>query len=411
MFDFDKWQEILSTIRKNKLRTFLTGFSVAWGIFMLIILLGAGQGLQNGVTNEFKADATNSIWISGGQTSMPYKGLKPGRNIGFRNDDYDLIKRELKGAENVSSRYHVWQGNTITYKNKFGSFDIKACHPKHQNIEKATILEGRFLNDLDVDNFRKVVVIGEIVKDALFGTEPAIGEYVNVSGVPFRVVGIFKDEGSEQETRRAYLPISTAQRIFVGYDEVHQITFTTKPDVSVDESLEMEKYIAEIMATKHKFDVNDKRAIHIWNNLENFQQFVNVFAGIRIFVWIIGIGTILAGIVGISNIMLITVKERTKELGIRKALGATPWSVVSLIMQESILITSFAGYFGLVAGVGLIELISSNIPPSEMFERPEVDFGVAIGATLILIFSGAIAGLIPARRAAKIKPVVALRDS
>ncbi|RLD73829.1 MAG: ABC transporter permease [Bacteroidetes bacterium] len=408
MFDVDKWQEIFSTIKKNKLRTFLTGFSVAWGIFMLIILLGSGKGLQNGIETQFKQDAVNSIWLFPGQTSIPYQGFTLGRRIRFTNEDFDEIIKTVDGIEHISSRYFFGGSGTVSYKNQFGSFNVISCHPDNLFIENAKVEEGRFLNELDIKKYRKVASIGVPVAKALFkdGENP-IGEHIKINNILFKIVGIFSDP-NERDMNRVFIPVSTAQKVFGGSNRINRITLTTT--VPVEQSEKMTEQMRANLAKRHHFDIDDKKAVYINNTLKEFLQFQNLFLGIRIFVWIIGIGTIIAGIVGVSNIMMIVVKERTKEIGIRKAIGATPGSVVGLIMMESILITGFAGYLGLVFGVGLLELISSNMPSTDFFRNPEVDFRVAVSATALLVISGALAGLVPATKAARIKPIVALRD-
>ncbi len=409
MFDRDNWQEILHTISKNKLRTFLTGFSVAWGIFMLIILLGAGSGLSNGVKLEFRDAATNSIWVFGGQTSEPYKGLKPGRYIRFDNADFAVIKNDINGVEKASGRFYV-PGSNVTYKKESGDFGIRTVHPDHQYIEKTKTIKGRFINDIDILEKRKVASIGSLVKKTLFKMEDPMGKYIEVNGVPFKVIGVFEDEGGENEQEILYLPISTAQMVFNGQDRINQMMFTVG-DAGIEESKVIEEEVRKKMAKTHTFNPDDERAIRFWNNVEEFLKFNNLFDNINLFIWVIGIMTIVAGIVGISNIMMIVVKERTKEIGIRKALGATPGSIIKLIIMESVLITAVSGYIGLVLGVGLIELVSSFIPEdTQFFNSPEVNFNVAVTATVILIVAGTIAGLIPATRAAAIKPIVALRD-
>jgi putative ABC transport system permease protein len=411
MFEIDKWQEIYSTIRKNKLRTFLTGFSVAWGIFMLIILLGSGAGLENGVKEQFKGGATNGVWISSGQTSLKYKGLKTGRQIKFTNEDYKSIKLTVAGYDRISAR--LFLGNKlISYKNEYGSFFLSPCHPDYGFIKEIDMIQGRFLNTIDIKEFRKVAVIGEKVKSSLFKGADTIplGKYIKINGVLFQVVGIFRDYSrNDDEQKRVYIPISTAQRVFQGENVINQISFTTG-DATVQEADRMIKKSKAVLAQMHTFDIDDNRAINVWNKNEEVRKFRALFAGIRMFIWIIGIGTIIAGIVGVSNIMMIVVKERTKEIGIRKSLGATPWSIIALIMQEAIVITSFAGYIGLVLGVGLLELLAKKMPPTEFFRNPEANFSVAVMATLLLIFAGAIAGFFPALNAAKVKPVEALRD-
>lgn len=411
MFELEKWGEIYSTIRKNKLRTFLTGFSVAWGIFMLIILLGSGNGLENGVYDQFRGGAINGVWISSGVTSMEFAGLKSGREIRFTNEDYNLIKNQVRGYEYISAR--MFLGNQITsYKNEYGSFYLSPCHPQYIDIKEAQIVEGRFLNNLDINEFRKVAVIGEKVKSDLFkGNDTvAVGEYINISGVLFKVVGVFHDFGrGDEELRRIYIPISTAQRVFSGQNVISQISYTTG-DASDEEVKRMVDRSRTILATRHTFDEKDDRAVSLWNKSEDVKRFRGLFLGIRLFIWVIGIGTIIAGIVGVSNIMMISVKERTKEIGIRKAIGATPFSIVSMILREAVVITGFAGYIGLVLGIGLLELISKNMPATDFFRNPEANFSIALGATVLLIVAGVLAGLFPARKAAKIRPVEALKD-
>ncbi len=408
MFDIDKWQEIYSTISKNKLRTFLTGFSVAWGIFMLIVLLGSGYGLENGVSKEFEGDATNTISINQGVTSKAYQGYKPGRFIQFTNSDYEKVK-PLNGVEHISARANIRSTSILSYKNEYGTFDILSIHPDYRYIEDLYMIEGRFLNKVDIEEKRKVISIGRLVKEALFKNDEPLGKYLKVGSIPFKVVGVFNDPGGDRDLSRVYIPISTAQMVFNRGNRIDRINITVG-DATVEESEVIVDEIRNDFSKVHHFDPEDKRAIFIWNNVEQYQQFMRLFASIRLFIWVIGIGTIIAGIVGVSNIMMIVVKERTKEIGIRKALGASPGSVINLILQESILITAFAGYIGLVLGVGLLELVSSNLEGVDYFANPEVNINVALLATLVLIISGAIAGFVPAKKAASVKPVIALRD-
>lgn len=411
MFELDKWQEILSVIKKNKLRTFLTGFAVAWGIFMLIVLLGAGKGLENGVYDQFRGGANNGIWISSGVTSKEFRGLQSGREIKFTNEDYKLLKASVENHEYMSSR--MFLGNTITsYKNEYGSFYLSPCHPDYGHIKEVVMLQGRFLNDFDIQDYRKVAVIGEKVKEDLFkGADTvAMGKYITINGVLFKVVGIFRDFGrDDSELRRIYVPISTAQRVFSGQNVVSQISMTTgsASEVEVDRIVDQTR---NLLSKRHTFDTHDDRAVFIWNKSEDVKQFRGLFLGIRLFIWIVGLGTIIAGIVGVSNIMMISVKERTKEIGVRKAIGATPFSIIALILREAIMITGFAGYIGLVLGIGLLELISRNLPETDFFRSPEANFSIAVGATILLIIAGMLAGFFPAMKAAHIKPIEALRD-
>ncbi len=409
MFIIDRWIEIFSIIRKNKLRTFLTGFSVTWGIFMLIILLGSGRGLENGVHDQFNSSAVNTLWVWGGETSVAYKGFKPGRDIMFENEDYDEVKNHIPGVEYLSGRMYVWGDNTVTYKGEFGDFDMRSVHPDYGIIEKVHMVEGRFINNFDLEEDRKVAVIGMAVKETLFKTEAPVGKYINIRGIPFKVVGVYMDDDGRQDNQRAvYLPLTTAQKALAGRDRINTLAVTVASN-DVADSKRMSDEIRANFAERHMFDPEDKSAMFIWNAVEEFKQFQDLFAIIRMFIWVIGIGTIVAGIVGVSNIMMISVKERTREIGIRKSLGATPRSIVSMIMREAILITGIAGYVGLVLGIGLLELVSPHIQ-SEFFRNPEADLNVAISAVVVLIVAGMLAGYVPARRAAAIRPVEALKE-
>ena len=405
--DWDKWQEILSTISKNKLRTFLTGFSVAWGIFMLIILLGSGQGLKNGVEEQFADDATNSIWVYPRQTSIAYQGYKPGRRIEFTNTDIARTKNSINNIDNITGRVRV-NAKNISYKNNYGNYSIRSVHPAHQQLENTLITKGRYINQIDLENFRKIAVIGSLVSKDLFKGEDPIGKYLDIDGIEFKVVGVFEDKGGESEMRIIYLPITTAQRLFKGGDKVNQFMFTLN-NATLESSQKTVEKLRTQLASVHHFDPKDKRAVWVRNQFENYQKVMSLFSGINIFIWIVGIGTIIAGIVGVSNIMMIVVKERTKEIGIRKALGATPFSIVSLVLLESVVITSLAGYIGLAGGVGLLELINKFMPPSDFFRNPQANITAALMATGLLIVAGAIAGFIPARKAAAVQPVEALR--
>lgn len=409
MFDIDKWQEIISTIQKNKLRTFLTGFSVAWGIFMLIILLGAGKGLQNAVVNSFQSAKVNSLWVWSGQTSTNYKGYKQGRYIQLTNDDYNLVKSKVDKIDLISTRYRIEGENKLRYEEEVGFFEIRTVFPEYQQIENIKVMEGRFLNSIDMNETRKVVVVSTDVKDQMFKGKSPLGEYIEVNGFPMLIVGLFEDKDNWNNNRCVYIPVTTAQKLY-GSRNIHMLSITLDDNATLEESKAMEQAVRENIARFHVFDPKDDRALNIGNNLEDFQRITKLMNSINLFIWIIGVMTIIAGIVGISNIMMIVVKERTKEIGIRKAIGAKPWSITALILQESVLITSIAGYIGLVLGIGLLELINSNIPPSDFFRNPTADINLAVVATIILIVAGAIAGLFPANKAAQIKPIEALRD-
>ena len=411
--DFDKWLEIFETIRKNKLRTFLTSFSVAWGIFMLIMLLGFGNGLQNGVHEEFEKDAVNSIWINGGKTSIAYSGMSPGRRIYFTNEDYELVKNTVDGVANVTTRNNVWDVGNITYKNETSTFNVMSCHPGYRYLENLELTSGRFLNDDDVRESRKVAVLGSLVVQQLFKQQDPIGEYISIDKVPFRIIGTFKDKGGDWDQRRMYIPISTGQKVFNQINQVHQISMNTLT-LDVESAQKKENFIRRMLAQRHSVSPDDVAAIRIHNSMVEFLKFTNLFRNIQIFVWGVGILTIAAGIVGVGNIMTISVRERTKEIGIRKAIGASPYSIITMIMKESVFITMISGYFGLICGIGLLELLNYGVSNFNtdmgFFRNPGVEFSTALLATGILVIAGSIAGLIPSVKAAMIKPISAIRE-
>lgn len=408
MFDRDNWQEIFETMRNNKLRTFLTAFSVFWGIWMLVVLLAFGEGIDNFAESKFVDDARNSIWITPRTTAMASHGLQPGRRIKMRNSDYEYFKNEVEGVEEITARYSMWRG-MLSYGPNAGTFSVRSTHPDHKYLENTIIRQGRFLNENDLAEKRKVIVISTVVKDELFPYEEAMGKFVKLNGVLFQVVGIFSDIGSEREEKIVYIPISTGQMVFNGQDRIDKLMFMVG-DMTLEESKKMEEKSRKILADKYKFALEDERALHINNNIENYAEITEVIMAIKAFMWFLGIFTILAGVIGVSNIMAITVKERTREIGIRKALGATPWSVVRQILTESIFITAIAGYIGLVLGVALTEFVASSLPDDSPIMNPTIDIRIAFAALIILVVCGTLAGLIPALRAARIRPVEALRD-
>jgi len=408
MFSTDAFLELLERLNRHRFRTALTTFSVAWGILMLVLLLGAGTGLGNMVEWEFRDDAINSIWIYPSSTSLPYKGHPVGRSIRLTNDDYEALAA-LPMVDHISSRFYLSGEVAVSYRDRHGSFSVRATHPDHMYREKTLIRSGRFLNDLDLNQRRKVAVIGEEVKRFLFDEADPLGEYIQVNDIAYRVVGVFDDVGGPGEVQRIYIPITTAQVAYGGGDRVHRIIFTMG-DASVEESAAIAEGVQRLLAERHHFDPEDPRAVRIRNNLEHYHQIAQIIAWIRGFVWIVGIGTVFAGVVGVSNIMLVSVQERTREIGLRKALGATPGSIVSMILQEAIVLTSVAGYAGLVAGVAVVEVVNRSLPENDYFRDPEVDLPALLFATLLVVVFGAFAGLFPALRAARVDPVVALRD-
>jgi putative ABC transport system permease protein len=406
----DSWREMFDFLSRHKLRTVLTGSSVAWGIFMLMLLLGAGNGLQQGVQQDFKDDATNSIWIFPSKTSLPFGGRPPGRAVRLHNDDVSAIAKDIPGVEYLTARYNLWGEFSVTYGDKKARFPVRGCHPDHLYLEKTLMVKGRFVNELDVELRRKIAVIGLDVERQLFGDEDPLGKTIAIRGVHYRVVGVYTDEGGLAELQQIYVPISTAQLVYGGADRVHQVMFTTGSS-TVEQSEAMAQATRALLARRHDFSTGDKRALRVTNNVERFERITQIFRWIRVFVWLVGAGTLFAGMVAISNVMLISVRERTVEIGIRKAIGATPLSVVWMILREALFVTSVAGYTGLVLGALVVEAAREYLPPNDYVRSPEVDFQTALIATGLLILAGAVAGFVPALQAARVKPVVAMRGN
>ena len=418
MFDYDKWQEIFATIKKNKLRTFLTMFGVFWGIFMLMLLLGSGNGLENGVTKNFGGWATNSGFVWSNKTTMAYRGMQPGRYIRFVNEDKVALE-SVEGLATIAPRNRLggWRGgNNVSRNNKSAAFTVFGDYPEYQKVQIVDVYQGRHINEKDIRDKRKVAVLGESVVNILYEEdEDPIGTYILVQGVYFQVVGTFKSlRGGEQgnrDTQSLYVPFPTFQQAFNFGNHVGWFAFTAKPGV---EAAKVEEGIKAVLRERHIVHPDDVNAFGSENLEKEFGQIRGLFSGISIFVWIVGTGTLLAGVIGVSNIMLIIVKERTKEIGVRKALGATPLSIVSLIMQESIFLTAFAGYVGIFLGTVIIETLAYFVRQQpggsmEMFGPPEVNISTAVTSLITLIIFGALAGLIPAQKAAKISPIEAIK--
>ena len=408
MFNKDSWQEIFETISKNKLRTFLSGFTVALGIFIFVILFGFGNGLKNSFKEFFQDDATNIFRLFPGRTNMPYDGFKSGRFIEFDNEDLKGIQENFAfQLEYITPR--ITRNYTVKYKNKSNNYGLRAVSPGHQKAEKTIMMKGRFLNQIDVENKTKYAVIGRLVEQDIFKGEDALGKNIDIGKRSFKVVGVFQDDGGDNEERFVYVPYTTNQLIEKNTDKVDQIIFAFKPVIGFEGAMEFEEELMEFMKKKHNIHPDDESAIFLRNvaeDLEQNQQFGNL---LQMVVTFVGIGTLIAGIIGISNIMVYVVKERTKELGIRKAIGATPRMVIAMILQESIFITTAAGYVGLFSGIFLLNSIGDTLD-DYFIKNPSIDMDTAIFATVILIVFGGIAGYVPARRAARIKPIVALND-
>lgn len=419
MLDRDQWQEIWAVLGRNRLRTALTAFGVFWGIFMLVIMMGAGKGLENGATQEMDGWTTNSMFLWSQGTSKPYKGFRKGRYFTLRNNDIDALKDQVPEIDLISPRNQLggWRGaNNVIRKQKTGAFDLYGDYPEYNQIEKVKLLQGRLLNYGDMYDERKVAIIGKVVYETLFerGEDP-IGEYIQVQGVGFRVVGLFKSLGSdpnrgEEQERSIYVPFTTFQKAFHLGDQVGWMAITSKDNIPVSF---VEEKVKTVLKERHSVHPDDERAFGSWNLEANFSRMTGLFNGIRWLSLIVGTLTLIAGAIGVSNIMLVIVKERTKELGIRRAIGASPWTVIKQIILESLVLTSIAGIIGVVFGVWLLELISNYLPQAEgqtsFFKNPGVELPLVMAALGILVFSGIMAGIIPAKRAIEVKPVEALR--
>ncbi|TXN37051.1 ABC transporter permease [Flagellimonas hymeniacidonis] len=408
MFDRDIWQEIFHTLKNNKLRTFLTGFSVGWAIFILVMLLASVNGMQNGFTGQFNDDATNSIFIRPGTTSKAYAGFEAGRRIQFKNGDVEYIRKSFpEDVEYLSARYY--SRTSARYKSETGSYPIQAVHPEFQMIEKTIVINGRYFNDADHTNKSKVAVIGRKVAEDLFKKEDPVGKFVQFNESLFRIVGVFIDEGDDNAERRIYAPIGTFQRVYGNTNNISAIALTYNTSYDLTKALEFSGRLEDIMKRRHKVSPEDQAGINVWNYAEAFSDissFSTVLSTISIGV---GFLILIAGIVGIGNIMVFTIKERTKEIGVRKALGAKPQQIINLVLLESTFITALSGFIGLIFAWVILSLIGPTIE-TPAFSNPSVSLSTVVTATIILIVAGVLAGLIPAIKAANVKPIVALSD-
>ncbi len=412
-FDLDKWHEIYLSLKKHKLRTFLTGFGVAWGIFMLVILLGAGQGLEKGILSNFSGYATNTIQVYGGVTSMPYKGLGTGRLIRPTSRDLELLKDYIKDIKYLSLRMPLALSGNVTYKDEEVSASVEGITHDFFKIETFDVKAGRLLNEMDSKYQRKVAIIGKRTLEVLFDFKNPIGEYIIIGDEFFKIVGVFDNESSgfANYESNIFIPATTLRQTYSQADEVQR--FSLIPQAGVSASV-VEDKIRKFLSMKNQFDSEDKSALWIMNLEERFNNFNSLFSGISIFLWAVGLGTLLGGIVGVGNIMFIAVKERTKEIGIRKALGATPNAIITQILSEAIVITLGAGLVGMLLGSGILfglGYIMDQMPDSgfSFFTDPQIDLGITISALFVLIVFGLIAGWIPAQKASKVNPIEALR--
>jgi len=422
MFDLDRWQQIYSVLKKNKLRTFLTAFGVFWGIFMLVIMLGAGNGMKNAVMKGIGDFATNSFFMWGQETSVPYGGYSKGRSIEFKNKDLEALKRNIQGINLIAPKLRFWGSNdnsdNVVRELRSGNYTIHGDYPEMNQIDPSIMIHGRYLNDNDIKNRRKVTVIGRRVYQDLFDKdENPIGKYIRVQGVYFQVIGVSKPlnanisfGGNKEET--VTIPFSSFQQAFNVGDRIGMMAITAKKGIPVSQ---VEEETIELMKKRHTVSLKDDRAIGHFNLEEQFNKIMGLFIGINVLVWIVGTGTLIAGIIGVSNIMLVVVKERTSEIGIQRAIGATPWHIINQILSESMVLTIIAGFFGMAFGVVILELGSSILSNSggenTIIHNPQISFTVSMVALGLLSFFGTLAGVLPARRAVKIKPIEAIRSN
>lgn len=414
MFDKDKWQEIFGTIRQNKLRTGLTAAGVFWGIFMLIFMMGMGDGLEKGVLNEFGGRSTNSLYIWPEKTSIPYKGMPTGRWEAFTIDDIKALKSRAPFIDILAPR-HVTKDAVVSYGTKSNNFRIRGEWEGIFEVESLTCYNGRILNKKDDLENRKVAVIGKTVQEEIFGNVNPVGQYINIKDISFLVVGVVKFEGESRRLQEAeetiFIPLSTSLKLFGDGKKISWFVCTIHENTHVGD---VEEDIIQFLKARHTIAPNDQQAVGCFNLEKEYRKLTGLFSGVRWFLWVVGIGTLMAGVVSVSNVMLITVKDRTREIGVRKAIGATPWSIISMILLESVFITTLSGYIGLLLGTAFIFMINWATAGSGadtlMFMNPEVNLGVSIGSLVVLVFSGLVAGLLPALHASKINPVEALRS-
>ncbi len=407
MFDIDSWREIFQSINKNKLRTILSGFTISFAILLFTLLFGIVNGLQNFFTQAFVDDANNSMFVRTWKTTKPYKGLQSGRRIQLKNKDLDYIVENYEDKiQYISARKYL--SAQVVYKNNQDNYNIRAVHPDHRYLEKTIIDEGRFINQLDLSQKNKVIVIGRLVKKDLFGERVAIGKYVNMNNISYKIVGVFSDEGGDREERNIYMPITTAQKLYGNNDFIDNILIGYNPRLTIDRALAFGNGLERDLKQKLDIHPNDQSALFIRNMAEANKGVGQLTAALFFIVIFVGSGTLIAGIIGISNIMIFSIKERTKEFGIRKALGAKPVSIIGMVVKESLLITGLAGYLGLLLGTFVLDQIGDGLEEYFIY-NPSVSSGIVVGATIILILAGLLAGYLPAKRAAQIKPIVALR--
>ncbi|MBD0833465.1 ABC transporter permease [Aestuariibaculum sediminum] len=408
MFDLDLWREIFQSINKNRTRSLLSGFTVAFAILLFAILFGIANGLQNTFNDSFGTDANNSIVIYPGRTSKAYKGLQSGRKIQFKNEDSDYILDQF-GNDVQYFTSKINRNYAVSFRGEKSNYDVRGVYPDYMFIENNKIESGRYVNQGDIENRTKIAVIGKAIVEDLFKKTEPLGKYINLGGIQYKIVGVFTDDEGDLEERVIYIPVSTIQFLYGNNDFVDMMHLTYNPEMSAGQALAFGSSIESKLKQRFSVANNDQSAIRLFNRAETTKRVSMITYGLTVIILVIGFGTLVAGVVGISNIMIFIVKERTKEIGIRKALGASPGSIVSIILLESIFITAIAGYVGLIIGIGVLDVIG---PSLEVYfiKDPRVSNTLVLGATITLIIAGAIAGYLPAKKASQIKPIVALRN-
>jgi putative ABC transport system permease protein len=409
MFNIERWKEIFQSIQKNKLRTALSGMTVSLGILIFIILFGLGEGLKNSYSDLFLNNANNVIYIYPGKTTKPYGGFKTNRRIELKNADIDALKQEFSSSiEYVNPSLFV--SEPISYGLESFTFEISGVSPSNQLIEKHVLMKGRYINEKDIKEKNKVVTIGRLVARDIFKGDDPIGKFINLGSRSFKIVGVFQDTSGDTEENKLIIPYTTRQQILKGTDVVGTVGITFDQSWSGSQAVKLSDNIKSFLKKRKSVDPTDPSGIRIRNVADEIDRSLQFANALQIIVTFVGIGTLIAGIIGISNIMVFIVKERTKELGIRKALGAEPNEIIKMILTESIFITAISGFLGMVIGIIILNSLDSSALQEYFITRAGVDLNIAFSATIILIIFGVIAGYIPAKRAAQIKPIVALRD-
>lgn len=403
---FDLIREISQTISNNKLRTALTGLAVAWGIFMLIVLLGAARGVVNSFQDQASTSSVNSIRLWSGTTSMPYKGYKDGRWVRMHQKDMDAIEDEVPAAKEVAIATTV-SGHNIVGPKDYISASLDAVYPDEARSQRITDIKGRFINQKDISDLRRTIVLHRDNARLLFGdADKALGQEVQVAKLSWKVVGVY----SHRWRRNTFIPYTTYKAISGADGYVDQMTVRVDGIASEADADATESQIRSVLARRHEFDPADSNAVWVWNQFANYLKQSQGMVYLNIAVWVIGVLTLLTGIVGVSNIMFVSVRERIHEIGIRRAIGAKPKNIIMQILAESVAITALFGYIGLVAGMAVLQVLNAFLGDSQGFRNPTVDISIAVQVTVALIVAGAIAGLFPAIKATKVKPVEALRD-